>query len=250
VIDHTAPAEGVSFSGVSQGADTVDITAGSIVWTTDVQPTISGHLSEPLAVAGATSGVSSEQLQISTDEGMTWNAVTTVNTTTGDWSYAVSDSSWSAGNTYTVQTRIVDYAGNVESDAGSQQVGITSVVGTPTVNSIDPDSQFGAGDATPPGYGLNTDWVTNANGDSGNSLTINGTLGVDSNSQPVTDLAPGNTLSVTVTNNDTGVVTILTPMTCHEANFHEFFFILFIPMCWNIRSKTINIRQNTSNFII
>ena len=123
VIDTLAPDETVTIAAIGSA----DSNANDFV-TDNGSLTISGTFSGTLAAVGGSPGVSAEHLQVSLDDGQTWNAATT------------EDSNWSFDNTATplqdglhvLLARVEDMAGNV-GPVTAQQV-VVSTTGTLTLS--------------------------------------------------------------------------------------------------------------------
>jgi hypothetical protein len=175
-VDNTPPAEKVV------------ITSPSTSTTTAV--TISGILGGSLA-DGTKAGVSPETLQVSTDGGHNWAAVTP-NPSTGAWSL----SAVLLPGANTVEARVIDAAGNVSSSSDMA----TQVI---TVGSVPTEKVTITGIAAATDTGVKGDGITatHLNGDvsSTGPLAVNGTL--------TSALLPGESLQVSIDGNPPVTVT-------------------------------------------
>jgi hypothetical protein len=123
VVDTTPPAETVTMTSMFNG-------------NTDVNgSTISGTLSSALA-DGHQPGVSAEQLQISLDNGATWQDVTVAPGSTA-WTYHSSSSAWPV-YTENLQARVVDAAGNTGEPVKFPELVATGTAGDTSASSTDP----------------------------------------------------------------------------------------------------------------
>jgi hypothetical protein len=170
VIDTTQPLETVQISTV--GGQNV---TGGTIYTAD-----NGSSGAPLTITGTISnalnsnGGSTEMLQISLDNGSTWNQVTGFTSTTA-WSYTAPSQLPDGG--VTVMARVVDVAGNIGAGSASQPVVIAHnpPAQTADIEYIKPDTDSVAPN---PVYGNGTDYITSTTlggGSGSGSLTIGGT---------------------------------------------------------------------------